>query len=185
MTERKRTNRFALAGLALTAVASAFLLAGCGSGHRVQTGAAPDPSPPANATIDVCQARHQLDSLVVTRSQSLPQNHMTYGAPATATVTDAAQVQKVAAQLCSLPAMPSGTISCPMDLGVSYRLTFADVQGRGVITVGAAGCQVVNGAGRGARTLAQDQGFWTTLGTAMGLANASQATFAGSLTSTQ
>ena len=74
----------------------------------------------------------------------------------------------MAEAICGLPAMPHGQMmSCPADLGVSYRLSFA--AGRGafpVVTVTAGGCGGVSGAGPVRR--ATSAAFWTDLAKALG-----------------
>jgi hypothetical protein len=94
-------------------------------------------------------------------------------------VASSTQARMVADAVCALPRMPSGTFSCPMDLGIAYHLTFwAGGMEFGAITVGATGCQVVRVLGA-ERWVARSPDFWRTLGVAMGLTRPHLATFQG------
>ena len=86
--------------------------------------------------------------LVVTRVTALPQNHLHFAIPAGVTIANPATARGVAEAICGLPAMPHGQVmSCPADLGVSYRLSFAAGRaGFPVVTVTAGGCGGVSGA---------------------------------------
>jgi hypothetical protein len=159
-------------------VATVLALAACGS--AVSRGD-PGPSRPASAARPtLCGSVASLDRLVVDRSDAFPQNHMRFSFPAEVTVADATQVRAAARALCSLPNMPTGTISCPADLGIVYDLAFS-ASGRAfpTVEVDATGCQGVRGLGS-ERWVARSPGFWPTLGGAMGLASPSYATFRGS-----
>lgn len=84
----------------------------------------------------------------------------------------------MATALCTLPLMPSGTVNCPMDQGVRYRLDFA--AGRTSfpgVTAAAGGCNAVNEAGSVRR--ADSAGFWTALGHAMGIKHAAGSALRG------
>ncbi len=60
----------------------------------------------------------------VRRTDEFPQNHIRFNFPAELTVASSGQARMVADAVCALPRMPSGTFSCPMDLGIAYHLTF-------------------------------------------------------------
>jgi hypothetical protein len=129
---------------------------------------------------DLCGQPGSVNRLVVTRTDAFPQNHVTFSFPAVVTVTDARRVRAVAAALCSLPKVPSGTYNCQVDLGISYRLSFPVGNG-GVTSIDAqaTGCQIVSGLGP-ARS---GQQLWPALADAIGLPSSSSpaAAFAGPL----
>jgi hypothetical protein len=186
-----RSGRFTRAGRPLLAVAGAAILAaGCGSQVEATSSAAQparpataSPSPARSAGIipggpaargggALCSAQASVTRLVVSRISALPQNHLHFVFPAGITVSGPARARAVAGAVCGLPAMPHGAMSCPADLGVSYRLSFA--AGRTslpVVTAGAGGCGVVTGAGP-ARWTARTPRFWTVLAHAMGVSQA-------------
>ena len=116
--------------------------------------------------------------LVVTRVVQLPQNHLHFAVPVGTTITDPATARGVAQAICELPAAPHGVMSCPADLGVTYRLSFAarrDVFP--VVTVSAGGCGGVSGAGLARR--ATSATFWTDLARAMGVPHPSSSALEG------
>jgi len=127
----------------------------------------------------LCGNLGQVDSLVVERANLIPQNHPHFTFPAKVTVSDHAKAQAVARAVCALPVMPSGNISCPIDTGITYRLTFtASGQKLPTIEVAAGGCGQVRGLDQ-TRWTARSLGFWRTLGVAMGIAHPDQSTFSG------
>ena len=162
-----------LAGTALAGLA----LAACGTQQAASTSSAtqaassPASSPstsPARAGGLLCRDTAAVTRLVVTRVTALPQNHLHFAIPAGVTIANPATARGVAEAICGLPAMPHGQVmSCPADLGVSYRLSFA--AGRAafpVVTVTAGGCGGVSGAGPVRR--ATSAAFWTDLARALG-----------------
>jgi hypothetical protein len=119
--------------------------------------------------------------LVVSRVNTLPQNHQRFAFPASITVANPAPAQAVAKALCALPPMPSGTINCPNDAGLNYRLSFAAGQRSfPAVTAEASGCTIVNGIGT-PRTVMKSAQFWTTLTHAMGVRGAGSSVLRGSL----
>jgi hypothetical protein len=154
----------------MAAAAAGLALAACGSEHAVTTSSATQAAStsPARAAGPLCQDTASVTRLVVTRADALPQNHLHFAVPAGVTIANPATARGVAEAICGLPAMPHGQMmSCPADLGVSYRLSFA--AGRGtfpVVTVTAGGCGGVSGAGPVRR--ATSAAFWTDLAKAMG-----------------
>ena len=158
----------ALAGLALAA---------CGTQQAATTSSATQPASPATSTSPaspapasgaLCRDTAAVTRLVVSRVVQLPQNHLHFVAPAGVTVTDPAAARGVAEAVCGLPPAPHGVMSCPADLGVTYRLSFA--AGRKafpVVTVSAGGCGGVTGAGPARR--ATSATFWIDLARAMGV----------------
>jgi hypothetical protein len=165
-----------LAGTALAGLA----LAACGTQQAASTSSAtqaasspassPSTSPasPVRAGGLLCRDTAAVTRLVVTRVTALPQNHLHFAIPAGVTIANPATARGVAEAICGLPAMPHGQVmSCPADLGVSYRLSFA--AGRAafpVVTVTAGGCGGVSGAGPVRR--ATSAAFWTDLARALG-----------------
>ena len=111
--------------------------------------AAPSPGgtgPAAGAAL--CSSRAAMTRLVVSRVSALPQNHLHFTFPAVITVDSPGRARAVAEAVCGLPPMPRTVISCPADLGVSYRLSFAAGSTTfPVVTVAPGGCAVVAGAG--------------------------------------
>jgi hypothetical protein len=157
--------------LGLLAAAGAVLgVTGCGSVNgTTTTGHAGRPgSTPAATAGGLCAAASKVDSLTVIRHDAIPRNHLRFRFPPRVT-TSRPQAQAVARAVCALPRMPRGTMACPADWGVSYRLEFATAGRRfGVVTVDASGCQPVSGAGP-MRWLVRTHGFWTVLERATGM----------------
>jgi hypothetical protein len=161
-------------------LAAALTLAACAAARPSDQGDAIPSSTRAAASPALAQALSHLDRVVVLRSDAFPQNHLYFSFPAKVTVSDPTQVQAVAQALLALPAMPSGTMYVPADLGITYRLFFATAdQSLPAIVVAATGAQTVRGLGD-TRWVARSPGFWVTLGSAMGLAQPTNATFRGS-----
>ncbi len=173
------------AGLLITAAAgAATLAAGCGSQVATTTGATQSPRPataspgviipggPASpGSTALCSTQVGVTRLVVNRVTSLPRNHLRFAFPAGITVSSPARARAVAAAVCGLPLMPRGPMSCPVDLGLGYRLSFAaGSRSFPVVTVTPGGCGGVAGAGP-ERWTARSPGFWTVLAHGMGLAH--------------
>ena len=144
---------------------------------------APPFGPPPIATLApasaLCEQGVAVTHLTVRRTNEFPQNHIRFDFPADVTVASSSQARMVADAVCALPRMPSGTLSCPADLGIVYHLSFwaGGVEFRAV-SVGATGCQVVRGLGV-QRWVARSPDFWRTLGVAMGLTRPDLAAFQG------
>ena len=174
-----RSGRFTRPGLAgLVAAGLAAAAAGCGS-QAATTSSATQPAStasPASTTSSgtggsaaLCSNPGSVTRLVVSRVTALPQNHLHFAFPAGVTVSSPARARTVAEAVCGLPLMPRGPMSCPADLGLGYRLSFAaGSRSFPVVTVSAGGCAGVAGAGRG-RWAARSPGFWTVLAHSMGL----------------
>ena len=164
---RHGRSRHGLQAAAL--LAAALILNACGAaGPSAQGDATPNPSPTATLPA-LAQQLSRLDRLVVLRRDAFPQNHLHFGFPAKVTVSDPARVQAVARALLALPAMPSGIMYIPNDLGITYRLDFATADDSlPAIIVEATGAQTVRGLGQ-PRWTARSPGFWSVLGSAMGL----------------
>lgn len=125
----------------------------------------------------------EVDALVVRRGR--PLNPERFTIPALLRGRDAAPVRALARVLCALPA-PRGVMACPMDYGVDYTLAFTYVA-EGVsrpaapVTLDVTGCELVRGLGE-TRWAGARADLFALLGRAVGLAHATRATFAGSLT---
>jgi len=130
----------------------------------------------------LCASIASLDRLAASRRDAFPKNGFRFSFPSIVTVKDAAAVRAVAGALCTLPKMPRGIHFCPADLGITYQLAFS-AKGRTFppVRVAATGCQGVTGLGR-TRWVARSQGFWKTLGRAMGLPHPDNQVFRGSQT---
>jgi hypothetical protein len=132
------------------------------------------------ATPSLCGSIGSLDRLVVTRTNSIPQNHFHFAFPASVTVTKAAAVRDTATALCALPVMPKKGLHCPADWGITYHLAFfAKGHAFPTVDVDATGCRGVKGLGA-VRWVARSPEFWKVLGAAMGLAHPNAGLFAGS-----
>jgi hypothetical protein len=180
--------------LGVAALAAMLGLAACGSVVAKGSGAAgagaasgtPSGSPatgnplqgsvPVGAGPAVCAGIPHLTSLTVTRVMSLP-NRFHFSFPATIKVSDPAQARAVATAACQLPQLPRVMMTCPADLGVTYRLGFA-AAGRAypVVTASAAGCAKLVGLDMTRKAV---PAFWVTLGKAMGLASPGAPAFIG------
>jgi hypothetical protein len=172
--------RFAVALLAAALLAIALGLAACGS---AASSGSRTPAPSASPATALERELDHLDRLVVVRSDAFPQNHLGFSFPEKVTVGDPVEVRTVARALLALPAMPATVLNAPIDLGITYRLTFATPNGSlPAISIAATGAQTVRGLGT-TRWLARSPGFWNTLGSAMGLARPDYATFRGAPTS--
>jgi hypothetical protein len=195
MLVRQRTTdhtRTALAGLTgVAAVAATVAVAACGSTQAPAAGGSPSSrpaSPSSGATLQassgVCSAVPKLTALTVHRVNDLPQNHLKFVFPATEVVTSATQVQTVAKNLCALP-QQSGAVTCPMDNGVSYQLTFTEGSTKfGPVTAEASGCSVVKGLGKPRRAEPATT-LWHALGLAIGIPHPDQHSFSGAQATSQ
>ena len=172
----------------LAAAGSAVLVAACGS-QPATTSSATQPASTASTAgatgprssgpggtgtpggAALCSDQAAVTRLVVSRVTALPQNHLHFAFPAGVTVSSPARARAVAKAVCGLPVMPRGPMSCPADLGLGYRLSFAaGSRSFPVVTVSSGGCGGVAGAGP-ERWTARSPGFWTVLAHGMGLAN--------------
>src|SRR5690348_14789370 len=111
----------------------------------------------------LCASRGGLTSLVVRRVGVLPLLRQEQSRMAAHSTVAATAAQKVAAEICALPRAPHGARSCPIDLGITYKLHFtAGSRHFGTVTARVTGCQQVTGAGK-PRTAAGHPGFWVAL----------------------
>jgi hypothetical protein len=95
---------------------------------------------------------------------------------------DAAKARAVAQNVCGLGQRPhTAALSCPADFNIIYQLTFAAGSHRFTpVTVDATGCELVSGLGP-ARSAATSATFWRTLGTAIGIPQANNLAFRGTI----
>ena len=130
----------------------------------------------------LCASAAQVDSLTVQRTGGLPGNHIRFTFPARETVRDAARARAVAQSACGLGQQPhTAVVRCPADFGIIYQLTFAAGSHRFTpVTVDATGCELVSGLGP-ARSAATSTTFWRTLGTAIGIPQADNLAFRGTI----
>ena len=159
------------AGLAVPAAACGSQVATTSSAAQPASTASPASSGTAGGAA-LCANPASVTRLVVSRVTALPQNHLHFAFPAGVTVSSPARARAVAEAVCGLPEMPHGPMSCPADLGLGYRLSFAaGTRSFPVVTATAGGCGTVTGAGP-ARWTARSPGFWTVLAHAMGVSTA-------------
>ncbi|MCL5973317.1 MAG: hypothetical protein ACYCWN_04965 [Ferrimicrobium sp.] len=120
-------------------------------------------------------------STQLTLLREKPDNPERFVLPARSIVKSPGRVRAIATALCQLPAMPTGTIVCPADLGPSYALRFSTNNKKfGTILLDATGCQGVTGLGH-MRWVLRSAGFWHRLGAALGYPKASYDNFRGRL----
>ena len=165
----------------ITMLVGPLLLAACNSSKTTGTTQSTSTSqgPLASASA-LCQYVATLDRLTVSRSDAFPQNHMHFSFPASVAVANAMLVRNVARALCALPKMPSSSINCPADFGITYHLAFfAGDREFPKVLVESTGCASVKGIGE-VRWVEQSPSFWHTLGVAMGISRPDYATFRGS-----
>jgi hypothetical protein len=173
--DMRRCSGFAAAAL----VGAALVGAGAGSSAL---GAATTAAPQVSArAMSLCRSVPEIDQLVVTRVTA--NTTFGYTFPAVVTVTNAAQARRVARAACALPPINRGVLSCPISYGASYKLAFS-VRGRGgageTLEFNPTGCETLTGLGA-IRGIGARQGFYRTLGDAMGLHDATRYTFIGAV----
>ena len=104
-------------------------------------------APPAKDTA-LCRAVPGLTGMRFMRSTRPPGLHVREVLPAGLTITDHATVRQLATLLCALPTVPPGRMTCPNDMGASYRVLFtAGRRSFDEVTVELSGCRVVTGLG--------------------------------------
>jgi hypothetical protein len=159
-----------------------LIAAGSGGSGVAQAAQRTTTSGPRQVTAvpaSLCRSIGQVDRLVVRRVDAFPQNDIHFSFPAVTVVTEVASVTDVAKVVCSLPRMPTGVMNCPVDLGITYRLSFTAPSGAfPTVVVSATGCETVLGIGP-VRWVADSPNFWRRLGKAMGLPSPTWVTFRG------
>ncbi|HWG64803.1 MAG TPA: hypothetical protein VG253_24220 [Streptosporangiaceae bacterium] len=188
VVSRKRTRKSRRHGLLCLAGAAAALgVAACGTQTATNSGStSPEvkaaSSPPAAGlpANSVCSDISGVSKLVVTRVATLPGNKFHFAFPAAVTVSNSKKVQAVATAVCAFPKIPSGARSCPIDLGLVYRLQFAaGTKGFPPISVKATGCMEVTGLGP--IRWVHSAKFWTELAKALGVRNPTSMSLRGSV----
>lgn len=86
----------------------------------------------------------------------------------TITVADPAKARELAHAICSLPAAGHAVARCAVNTGGGYQLMFSATNVRlPVVSIQAAGCQRLTGAGKA--RLAASTGFWAAFSRATGI----------------
>lgn len=186
-TNVARPHRMALISLAAL---SALAMAGCAKGSVTLAGpqgpvaGLPSTSTPTPSTVSwssLCQSIGDISALTVTRTD-LPENHLSFGVPTPIAATDPAQARSIARSICSLTTVPAGTsYYCPLDWNVRYTLEFTLPGSAGQsVNADPSGCAWATLAGAPHEPVRRTTtAFWSGLGTAVGLPDATERSFAG------
>jgi len=164
---------------AVASISAALIVTACILAQASPSTATDRTLPSAVRSPALCKAVGRLDKLVVRRMDAFPQNGIHFSFPAVVEVDRVSSVRYAARIVCHLPPMPAGRFACPLDLGITYRLSLT-APGRmfRTVVVAVTGCELVSGLGR-TRWVARSPHFWHQLGKAMGLVDATYATFRG------
>jgi hypothetical protein len=116
------------------------------------------------------------DHVTVARSVAFPQDRFQNNTPFAAVITSPVLSRRLYLVLSHLPAAGKGMISCPMDMGITYRIAFWRGRARvATANVGATGCMSVtwkgaNGLRHEARAIPTGAGarFWAVLAKGIG-----------------
>lgn len=155
----------ALAALTTLTACGSLAANGQGSGSGGGPGTASGTVTGSTATRPggLCASRGGLTSLLVKRVGVLPLLRQEQSRVRAHSKVTAVRAQKVAAEICALPRAPRGARSCPIDIGITYKLYFtAGSRHFRTVTARVTGCQQVTGAGK-PRTAASHPGFWVAL----------------------
>jgi len=153
----------ALTALATLTACGSLASTGQGSGGGTNTATGTVTGSTAARHGGLCASRGGLTSLVVRRVGILPLLRQEESRVRAHSTVAAERAQKVAAEICALPRAPRGARSCPVDLGITYKLYFtAGSRHFGTVTARVTGCQQVTGAGK-PRTAVGHPGFWVAL----------------------
>lgn len=157
---RARAALAALAALAMLTACGSLAANGQGSGSGGGTGAA---TGTAARHGGLCASRGALTSLLVKRVGVLPLLRQEQSGVRGRSRVAAERAKKVAGEICALPRAPRGIRSCPIDIGITYKLYFtAGSRHFRPVTARVTGCQQVTGAGK-PRTASGHPGFWVAL----------------------
>ena len=178
MDSARKTIFVSIAGATLLVVVAGLVVT-IGVGHRTATPKAQVQTVPS--ALSVCTVAKKVTTLTVHRGTFM--NPTTFSFPSVVFVGNAASARSVAKAICSItPDMRTGTIFCPMDQGLTYRLVFT--LPKYVITpiiLHMGGCGAVEGTGaKGWIHLTPN--LFRVLGNAMQLHLATGDTFAGKMT---
>jgi hypothetical protein len=154
------------AGTALAAAAALTVLTACGSlaanGSGGGSGAGAGGGQAARPG-GLCASRGQLTALTVKRTGVLSQLRQEQTRLRAQSTVGADRARTVAASVCALPRSRKGTLHCPADIGIDYKLSFtAGARHFRTVTAHMTGCQQVTGAGK-PRTAQGRPSFWVTL----------------------
>ena len=153
----------ALTALATLTACGSLASTGQGSGGGTNTATGTVTGSTAARHGGLCASRGGLTSLVVRRVGILPLLRQEESRVRAHSTVAAERAQKVAAEICALPRAPRGARSCPIDIGITYKLYFtAGSRHFGTVTARVTGCQQVTGAGK-PRTAVGHPGFWVAL----------------------
>lgn len=124
-----------------------------------------DIPPPSGPNPALCETIASLDNLVVLRKNAYPGNHETFDFPALSRTHDASAVRAIARELCAMPDFPPGTQMCPLDLGITYELTFSTPRTSfPALSADIGGCEQIRGLGPRRQATTE---FWNTLAAAI------------------
>jgi hypothetical protein len=161
----RATLLVSVAALAVLTACGSLTANGQGSGSGSATGTVAGSTGASNGGL--CASRGALTGLVVRRVGVLPLLRQEQSRVRAHSTVTAERAQKVAAEICALPRAPRGARSCPIDIGITYKLYFtAGSRHFGTVTARVTGCQQVTGAGK-PRTAAGHPGFWVALAKAV------------------
>jgi hypothetical protein len=134
------------AGTAASGAPASRALAATPSVSGVNPGGVMIGAPPKHAAL--CRAVPALTRMTFMLSAKPPSLHVREVLPAGFPIRNRATVRQLAGLLCGLPAVPPGQMTCPNDMGGSYRMFFfAGGRAFGEVTVELTGCRVVTGLG--------------------------------------
>ena len=133
------------------------------------------------SSVSLCTAPKDVTTLTVHRGKTM--NPTTFSFPSAALVSNAASARSVAKVICAIPPdMRTGTIACPFDQGLTYRLDFT--RPNYIITpiiLHIGGCSAIDGTGKKG-WIHLIPGLFRVLGNAMGLQLPTEETFRGKIT---
>jgi len=132
--------------------------------------------------LSLCLAANKVTTLTVRRGT--PMNPTTFSFPSVVFVGNAVSARSVAKAICAIPPdMRTGTMGCPFDQGLTYRLVFTLPKYviAPIILRGSGFCSAADGTGKQG-WIRPTQNFFRVLGNAMQLHLATMQTFAGKMT---
>ena len=130
----------------------------------------------------LCMVRKEVTTLTVHRGTFM--NPTTFSFPSVVFIGNAASARSVAKAICAIPPdMRTGTMGCPFDQGLTYKLVFTLPKYviAPIILRGSGFCSAADGTGKQG-WIRPTQNFFRVLGNAMQLHLATMQTFAGKMT---